>query len=251
MTMKRVRWAAGLLCAALLLLGASPAARAVTVDYGRKGSIQVQLHLDISPTPDLSGAVFSLYRIGDIDNTGGGILYRLGGQFSGALLASPLEYTTSEEVRSAAEYLAGFVKARNLSPLVTAQTSQGGAATFSSLEVGVYFARATGGPDGLTVSPFIVSVPRFTRNHGLETLTYGVSVEPKAEFVPTPTPTFTPTATPCPTCPTAKPPGPPPKLPQTGFIQWPIIALAMGGGLLMMLGAWALLTVRKKKRSEP
>lgn len=239
--MRSVRRAVLLLCAALLV-AAAPAAQAVKVDYGRNRSISIKLD-SVSLAADLTGTVFSLYRIGDVENKGDGIRYVTSGQFAHTSLGSSLEYSTSDEVKRAAEYLVGYVRNHGISPSYVVSASKDGAALFQNPDVGVYLGRASGGPWGLIVTPFIVSVPRFTRESGREELQYAVAVVPKAEMLP-PTPTPSPT----PYCPPYNPR--PPKLPQTGVLLWPIIAVGSGGLLFILLGAWAL-AVARKRRSDP
>lgn len=241
MHMKSVRRAVLLLCAALLV-AAAPVAQAVKVDYGRKRSISIKLD-DVSLGADLTGTVFSLYRIGDVENRGDGIRYVTSGLFAHTALGSSLEFSTSNEMKHAAEYLVDYVRDHGISPSYVDSTDKVGEAFFLNPPVGVYLVRASGGPPGLTVTPFIISVPRFTRDRGYEELQYDVTVTPKAELIP-PTPTPTPTR-----CYPPRPPRPP-KLPQTGVLLWPIVALGSGGLLFVLLGAWALAAARKK-RSEP
>ena len=63
--------------------------------------------------------------------------------------------------------------------------------------------------------------------------TYQVKAEPKVEPLPAPTPQPT------------KPPEDP-RLPQTGLVRWPILALGVGGVALCGLG-WELFFVKRRK----
>jgi hypothetical protein len=78
-TMIKIRRMVGLLLCAALLAVLPLTALALNVDYNRKGSLEIQLN--ITPVSSRSGVTFSIYRIGDVDNTAGGINYVLTGKF--------------------------------------------------------------------------------------------------------------------------------------------------------------------------
>ncbi len=184
-----------LVCA--VLLAVYPAlAQAMTVDFSRKGSMTVHLE---AASQNISGAVFALYRVGDVDNTNGNVFYKTNTAYSGSGVT--FDYKTSGEAQIAAAKLDTYIKAHNLPSQATQQTGTGGIAKFLSLDVGVYFLRVTGGgPAGLVVSPLIMPIPYFSiADDGTGSLDYNVTVVPKAEIVPTPTPTPSVTPTPTPT----------------------------------------------------
>ena len=220
----------GLLLCAALLVAIPLTATALEVDFGRKGSLEIQLN--ISPASSRTGVTFSLYRIGNVDNTSGGFHYVLTGKFISSGVS--LDYQTSEQAETAAWKLNSFVIANAIVPQAKAKTDSKGIAVFASLEVGVYFARVTEGYAGLAVTPIIVSIPAFADGK----LDYDVTVFPKAEIVPTPTPT--------PTC----TPTEGPKLPQTGVITWPIEALIIGGVALIAFGLYMVIATNRRKKRE-
>lgn len=216
-------------------------ALAVKVDYNRKGSLEVRL--EMSQGLDRSGVVFSLYQIGEIDNVGDGIGYHLSGSFPQAGVT--LDYTTSQAAETAALALSAFIRSKGIAPRATARTSTTGLAVFALLDAGVYFGEHTsGGPGGLKVMPFIISVPYFSD----DSLTYNAAVQPKWEIVPTPTPTPCPTPTPTPKPPRPPKPTPEPQLPQTGVLRWPAIALGVGSAVLILFGVAAFIAARKKEK---
>ncbi|MCE5343068.1 MAG: hypothetical protein LLF96_05700 [Eubacteriales bacterium] len=226
--MIKMRRILGLLLCAALVAAYPLQALALNVDYTRKGSLEVQLN--ISPVSSRSGVTFALYRIGDVDNTSGGISYVTSGKFTNSGVA--LTYKTSAEAEAAAWKLNSFVIANAITPQAKAITDSKGLAIFASLDVGVYFVRVTEGFAGLVVTPFVISIP----NYADEKLDYNTLVYPKAEVVPTPTPT--PTATPTATY-----------LPQTGVVTWPIEALVAGGAAFIAFGLYMVIaTNRKRKR---
>lgn len=218
----------GLLLCALHAAPLRAAASPVIVDYDRQGSLEIQLE---APPEHLPGLVFSLYRIGDIDNTKGGISYDLSSAFRGAGVT--LDYETNQQAEEAARRIAAFIDAEGIKARATSQTNPRGEAVFLRLEPGVYFAQATGGLGQLIITPFIVSVPLF-EDGGLE---YAVKVYPKTELRPTPTPEPKPSPT----------PGPGGKLPQTGLLRWPVIALGVASAALITGGIRLLV---KKPRDE-
>jgi hypothetical protein len=228
MTMNKMRRMLGLLLCAALVALIPLQALALSVDFNRKGSLEIQLKL--SPISSSSGVTFALYRIGDVDNTSGGIRYVTTGKFTNAGVS--LAYQTSAEAETAAWKLNSFVVANAIPAQAKAKTDNTGLAVFASLDVGVYFVRATDGITGLQVTPLVVSVPSLEN----EKLNYNPLVYPKAEVVPTPTPTPSPTPTST-------------SLPQTGVTTWPIEALAAGGAAFIAFGLFMVLaTNRKRKR---
>ncbi len=240
MAMRRARMIAGFILCAVLLATYPMSALAVKVDFDRKGNLNVQL--EVTAEHDWSGVVFSIYRIGDVDNAGGGMRYVLSGAFASAGVS--LEYTTSQEAEDAAEALQNFVEEKQIAALATGEVNLAGRVAFTSLPVGVYFGQMTDGPENVLVTPFIVSMP-YLKNGSL---TYMVPVYPKAEVLlePTPTPTPTPTCTPTPV-PCTTSPG---TLPQTGVVRWPVVALSVGSGLFIALGVFALIAARKKRANR-
>lgn len=237
MAMRRARMIAGFILCAVLLATYPMSALAVKVDFDRKGNLNVQL--EVTAEHDWSGVVFSIYRIGDVDNANGGMSYALSGAFASAGVS--LDYTTSQEAEATAEALRTFVEEKQIAPLATGEVNLAGRVAFTSLPVGVYFGQMTDGPENILITPFIVSMPYYKDG----SLTYMVPVYPKAEVLE-PTPTPTPTATPTP-APTTTSPG---TLPQTGVVRWPVVALSIGSGLFIVLGIFALIAARKKRANR-
>jgi hypothetical protein len=237
MAMKRARMIAGFILCAVLLATYPMSALGAKVDFTRKGNLNVQL--EVTTNHDWSGVVFSIYRIGDVDNTNGGMRYVLSGAFADAGVS--LDYMTSQEAEDAADALHNFVEEKHIAPLATGAVNAAGKVAFTDLPVGVYFGQMTDGPDNVLVTPFIVSIPYYKDG----SLTYMVPVYPKAEVLE-PTPTPTPTATPTPV-PYTTTPG---DLPQTGVVRWPVLALSVGSALFIVLGVFALLAARKKKANR-
>ena len=220
--MKRRNWLK-LCCMAgivIILVQFSVCALAVTVDYGKNGSISVALETT-DERDDWSGVQISLYRVGDVDNSNADLHYPINAQFASS--GVDLNVTTSAEAEAAAQKLSDFIEQNSIGALSTKTTDQDGKTVFPDLPVGMYFAMKTGGTKYIDILPFIVSVPLYEEKE----LTYDVTVCPKMEVFPEPTPTPEPSPTPT----------PPPHLPQTGVTRWPVIALAWLALLLIVVGS--------------
>lgn len=236
--MRNLQRMIGALVCLVLLAAYTTCALAVTVDYGRTGSLDVQL--ETSPLrEDWSGVVFSLYRIGEIDNAGGNLSYATSGQFAAS--GVQFDYTTSSEAEAAARKLEDHVRRHSILPVAKQATDAHGVAKFPGLTVGVYFGLAEDPLELLDVTPFIVTVPYYQDGK----LLYAVPVHPKSELKPTPSPSPSPSPTPSPTPTTT-----PGDLPQTGILRWPVIALSICGGLLILLGALAIARARREKKDD-
>ncbi len=204
-----------LLCIALPL-----PAEAVTVDYTRTGDLRVQM--DISSSVEIS-----LYRIGEVENANEDLRYHTSGEFAPCTV--DLNYTSADEAEAAAEIIGQYVSDRQLQPLAVRKSDSDGLVTFENLSVGVYYAEKSGGAKEVSVLPFIVTVPYYKDGE----LLYTVPVNPKTEILPTPTPTPTPPSD--------------SKLPQTGLTRWPVVALSIGGCLLVALGVVLVLLAGRKQ----
>lgn len=226
--------------AALMCLGwlMTAQALAVTVDYGRTGALQVQLETT-SLREDWSGIEISLYRIGEIENPSGDLRYRVSGAFSECGVA--LDYQNASEAETAARQIEAYISGKAIVPMAVAATDTAGLAVFADLDPGVYFAHKTGGDAQIDLIPFIVSVPYYKDG----ALLYEVPVNPKMEIRPTPTPE--PTHTPKPS-PTNSAPGGGGSLPQTGVVRWPVVALSIGGCVLVALGAVCIAVGGKRRK---
>lgn len=219
---------------------------AVTVDYGRTGALHVQLET-ASLREDWSGLEISLYRIGEMENPSGDLHYRVSGAFSECDVS--LDYQTASEAETAARQIEIYIQEKSILPIAVKATDAEGLAEFTGLDAGVYFAQKTGGTAEMDIIPFIVTVPYYKNGE----LLYTVPVNPKMEIRPTPSPitTSTPTRTPGsehtprPTDSTSEG-----KLPQTGVVRWPVVALSIGGCVLVALGV-VLIAVTGGKRRKP
>lgn len=231
--MRRRNWFR-LCCAAAVVIAAvqfSVCALAVTVDYGKTGSIHVALETT-TERDDWSGVQISLYRVGDVDNTNQDMHYPINAKFAPS--GVDLNVTTSAEAEAAAQKLSAFIKKNSIAALSTKTTDKDGKLDFPNLPVGMYFAMKTGGNKYIDTLPFIVSVPLYEDKD----LIYDVTVCPKMEVFPEPTPTKVPPVTPT----------PPPDLPQTGVTRWPVIALSCAAVLLLAIGVCAMYAGRKSTK---
>ncbi len=146
----RGRWLA-LLLSALLLLGLLPA----PVAAAEAGSLNVKLSKDIYDNIPKDPAIeVTLYRIGVADgSTAAG--WRIDDAFKGY---GVLKAKTSAELGVVAENIARDIVGKDKYK-VTAKPLTGGSAVFSVDATGVYFGMVTKAPDGVKVTPFIVTVP--------------------------------------------------------------------------------------------
>lgn len=142
-----------LLMSALLLLGVFPAGALAGLE--EKGSLTVQLKEDTyANLPKTPAVAVTLYQIGEAapDVKAG---WRIFEAFSGYNILSAKE--DSELGAIAARMGEDIVGKDGFSG--TQKTLQNGQALFSNLDQGVYLGVLTGGPEGLEVDPFIVTVP--------------------------------------------------------------------------------------------
>ncbi len=211
------RVAAGLL---LLVLGAVPlGVAAVRLDYSRPGALHILAEAEGLP---LEGVGFSLWRVGDIGNEGGFISYHIGAGFEEA--GFRLDYETNSGAEEAARGAEAYILREGIAPPAEAKTGRDGRAVFSGLMPGVYFGRLSEGPEGLEAVPFIAAVPKLENGR----LHYTVSLSPKMGLGPAPSPT----------------PGPGGRLPQTGVLRWPVIALGILAAVLIGAGIRLLVLSR-------
>ena len=105
---------------------------------------------------------------------------------------------------------------------------ENGVVTFDGLELGLYLILQTKTISGFEkITPFLVSVPLWDRDHYL----YEISVSEKFELKKTPSTPDTPDK-------------PGPTLPQTGQVNWPVPVLLTLGLVLIVSGA----TLRRKSK---
>jgi len=140
-----------LLLSVLLLAGLLPSFGALA----ETGNLTVKLQEDIyASLPANSKVQVTLYRIGRAaPETKAG--WSIDSAFSGFGI---LKAETSDELGTAAKKLAGEIVGKS-QYTGTQKTLEGGQTTFSGLNEGVYFGMMSKGPEGLEVTPFIVTIP--------------------------------------------------------------------------------------------
>ena len=146
---------------------------------------------------DRSGIEIALYQIGD-PGSNEGSAWTLYPAFkdTGVLSAGK-----SSEMEKAALNVQEVLSRSNAAKTGSGKTDARGTIVFSNLPAGVYYGEMVSGPKGVSMAPFVITVPWNTKN----SQTYQVKVEPKIVVAtPTPTPEPTPTPTPVPT-PTQRP----------------------------------------------
>lgn len=209
------------LLAALLLLLICTAA------YAETGSVSVRLH---AGETNVEGALIAIFRIGDARIEDVNRVFEINAAFSGSG-----ETLGSLNDKALPGKLAAYAQEMGISPQATAVTDANGTARFEALEDGAYLICQQGfkGKRYFTeIEPFIVTVP-MTLDGAWQ---YDIETAPKVEPKPTPVPTPAPT----------RPPEDP-KLPQTGLQRWLVVALAIGGVTVFLLG-WGLCFVKRKDR---
>lgn len=189
-------------------------------DLSRNGSIT--LHMAPGDVP-LNDGNLNLYKVGEFSEVDGNYFFTL---MDGRTI------TENEEITLIlAEELLTLAKEENLVARTT--KIQAGEATFHDLEHGLYVvwqAKADASQGFMPISPFLLSVPRYTEGE----YQLDVVADPKVAFETVPA-----TTTP-----------PPPKdeeTPKTGQLNWPVPVLAVSGAALMILG-FAMVS-RKRERN--
>lgn len=217
-----------LLLALVLLLGCALSAQAVELpDPNRPGSLTFLLDWEGEP---LSGGSLTLYRVGDIANSGADYSFALVPELKSTGLS--LEDLEDADLHQA---LAEMAPERGLAPIT--ERIHSGEAHFEDLLPGLYVVTQTEEEacDGFApIRPFLISLPRWVEDHYI----YDITAEPKVSLETEPT---VPTTTE-PTEPTD------PWLPQTGQLNWPVPAMA-AAGLALCAAGW-FLCFGKKERNE-
>lgn len=209
-------------------------------DLTRKGSVSATMTYGGEAVP---GGSLTLYHVADAYVEHGATYgYRYTEPYSDCTVA--LENLDSSETAMA---LAEYTLETEISG-TRREINQKGYVKFSDLTAGLYLLIQEDAAEGFeAVVPFLVTVPG--QENG--SYVYEVDASPKLALAPAPTEPPTEPTEPEPTEPKPTEPEPtdPPKLPQTGMNQWPVPLLAMGGLLLITLGA-ALCISGKKKNHE-
>lgn len=228
-----------LCCLMLLSVLSVSAFAAESVDLDRKGSISVTMTYGGEAVP---GGSLTLYHVADAYVERGATYgYRYTENYAGCTVSLE-KLDSSDTARALAEYtleeeIAGTKLVIN----------NKGYVDFPNLTPGLYLLIQEDAAEGFeSVVPFLVSVPG--QENG--SYVYDVDASPKLALEPAPTepPTEPEPTEPEPTEPEPTEPEPtdPPKLPQTGMNQWPVPLLAMGGLLLVTLGAVLCISGKKK-----
>ena len=223
--MKRKTLLRGLLLALLICLLLCPAAMADEADLSRNGSIT--LNLTDSKGNAASGGEFWLFRVGDPVVRNSNLCFELTDAF--APTGVSLEDLNSSAV---AETLAAYAQQHSGLRLQSRSADRNGRVVFSRVPCGLYLVMQKAPASGYgfeRMSAFVATIP-MTNESGTG-WDYDVTAKPKVEKKPTPTPTRTPG-------PSTTPPRDT-KLPQTGLLVWPVLALAGLGVALFALG-WFL-----------
>ena len=185
----------GLLLCLLLLASMLPSFGALGATKSKKktnssGSLEVKLEKSIfDRLPKDAKVEFTLYQIGKAspDVAAG---WEIDSEFSRYKI---LEARTSEDLGKAAAALANDIVGKYKGN--TQYLSEKGVAVFSGLASGVYLGVMTQSPEGLSVAPFIVTLP--SKDPETQALRYSYPVTVKGSYVEsTPTPSVTPTVTP-------------------------------------------------------
>ena len=177
-----------LLAGALAPFGAQAAKRKKgSAKNSSKGSLNVMLETDVyKQLPSGANVGFTLYKIGSAaPGTAAG--WKIDEEFSGYKI---IEATTSKELGDAATKLAKDISSKYKVDTVSLKNN---AAQFSDLGDGVYLGVLTASPEGLSVTPFIVTIP--SRDSKTKELKYAYNVTvkcsyekpPKTEKTPKPT----------------------------------------------------------------
>ena len=222
------------ICLVILLASFSPLMAAATSvempDLDRKGSLSITFTCDGQPISD--GNKVGIFKVADavVDN---GYKFVWNGEFAAAgTMPENLDAVNGE----LAERLVNIAKNKQV-PLYrnSQELDEKGNVTFSDLEVGLYLVvhakkveitLSDKSKVTYTINPFLVSVPQ---KEG-EELTYDIVTNPKVSPEKTTTP------------PPKKDVPPPKRVPQTGQLWWPVMALSLTGALFVAFG-----TIREMK----
>lgn len=223
--MKRKTLLRGVLLALLICLLLCPAAVADEFDGSRNGSIT--LNLTDGKGNAASGGEFWLFRVGDAVVRGSNLCFELTADF--AQTGVSLEDLNASSV---AETLAQYAQQHPSLRLQSRSADRNGRVVFSRVPCGLYLVMQKTPASGYgfeRMNAFMAAVP-MTNESGTG-WNYDVTARPKVEKKPLPTPTRTPG-------PSTTPPRDS-KLPQTGLLVWPVLALA-GLGVVLFAFGWFL-----------
>ena len=222
------------MCLVLSVTGMSAsAAESETLDLDRKGSLSITFTYDGKPISD--GNKVGIFKVADAvfdDSYGYKFVWK--GEFAAAgEMPKDLDAVNGK----LAEKLVNIAKDKKVTLYRNSQElDSNGKVTFGDLPVGLYLVVHTNKVETTladkstvtyTINPFLVSIPQ--NNEGK--LNYDVVTKPKVSPEKKTTP------------PPKKPTPPPKRVPQTGQLWWPVMALGVTGALFLTFGL-----VRKMKR---
>ena len=192
-------------------------------DLDRDGSISINFIDPETKKPVSGDNGVALYKVAvvEIDN---GFKFVYDDRFASAGEAPAADEDFSADL---AARLAQIAEEGALTPDSPEQRIDAdGNVTFTGLKAGIYLAVQSYKGKGdveFTISPFLITIPNRAEDG---TLIYDVDASPKVEVSKH--------TTPPPTPPT--PPKPPKRIPQTGQLWWPVLALGFAGVMLIGLG---------------
>ena len=219
------------MCLVLSVTGlAASAAGSEMPDLSRNGSLSITFTCDGQPISD--GNKVGIFKVADavVDN---GYKFVWNGEFAAAgTMPENLDAVNGE----LADKLVNIAKDKRVTLYRNSQElDEKGNVTFNDLEVGLYLVvhakkveitLSDKSKVTYTINPFLVSVPQ---KEG-EELTYDIVTNPKVSPEKTTTP------------PPKKDVPPPKRVPQTGQLWWPVMALSLTGALFVAFG-----TIREMK----
>lgn len=143
-----------------------------TVDFARKGSIDITLHEQTKDTY-VEGAEITIYQIADAYNESGNLAYKYTEQFSDCEIS--LKDITKEGFYKEIE------KCINEDSIgIVDYTNENGNVTFTDLPLGLYLIKQTNKVDGYsTIDSFIAHIPVTIDN----SWTYDIVSNPKTEII--------------------------------------------------------------------
>ena len=198
------------------------------VDADKSCSITFLMDFETKP---LDGGSLTLYRVGQINETGNKFV------LVDSLSHSDVSLDNLESPELA-QTLNALAVENKLTPYTTSVVS--GKAVFSDLKTGVYVVSQPDGdeiPGYAAINPFLISLPQWQN----DTYVYDITASPKVPLVPSGTEPTQPTQPQKPTEPNS-----PPDLPQTGQLNWPVPLMAVVGLALFLIG-FALFSSSKRR----
>lgn len=210
-----------MICAMSVFASAEEAAISAIPDYGRKGSVTVDI-ISTDTGKAIAGGKLTLYKVAEAVDEDGNNIFRL----TKAFKESGVELEEITESDSGAEELASRLEAYVNSHKLAGETvtvDDKGKAVWKDLELGLYLIVNTTAAEGYAqVNTFLISVPRYLDG----SYVYDVTASPKmgtADKLAS-------------TTPNPKPAVSGGKLPQTGQLWWPVPVMAIVGMLFVMFG---------------